>query len=105
MSKLDDTSIATILGLEPPEKVAPGTRTEAAINDVGDLDDRMRAHAEKNRQFVQDSRSGVRRLESTEEAGARIMQESPGLYSSYKAERARRLHKHGVGADAAVGGV
>jgi hypothetical protein len=101
---LSDHEMHTILGLNPPEKVAPGNRIEQTLSDVGELDDRLRKHAELNRQFVPDARTGVQRLESTEEAGTRILASNPKLYALHKAEKARILGRNKVGA-AAIGAV
>ncbi len=92
---LDDNQIATILGRDPPPKVEPGNRAEAAMAAAKELDDRIDAHVATNRQPG----------ETHDAAYSRIMAELPALYAGHKAEKARILRQHGMGADAAVGGL
>lgn len=103
MARLSDEAIHSILGLQPPPKVEPGTRVEACNEEIGQLNDRLAAHVEKNRMFKPDARNGTNRLETHEEASSRIMSENPEIYAQVKGESARIRRKHGIAGSASGG--
>lgn len=93
--RLSPEEIAEATGRPAPKKDAPTTRTEAAHAALGELDRRMSDLAAKHRQIG----------ETHQQATARLFAENPDLYSEHKAAKAGILKAHGLGADAATGGV
>ncbi len=91
---LSPDDVATITGEKKPDRRAPESRAEDATNKLSDLDQRMSEHVERER----------RPDESHQQAHARLLAETPGLYEGLKRGRARILSGAGV-KNAAVGGV
>jgi hypothetical protein len=88
--KLTQDEVNSVLGMSPPEKTVPVTKEAKALDQLGELDQRVRRHVEKN------SKPG----ESYEASFTRQMGESPSLYSTYQGERDRIVKAHGIGREA-----
>jgi hypothetical protein len=94
VTRLTDTQIAELTGRPAPQQEQPASRAAVASAKLKELDDRIAGHIEKERQPH----------ESHAQAYSRVLNENPGLMSSYKAAKAGILTAHGVG-DAASGGL
>jgi hypothetical protein len=95
MAKLTPEEIANGLGVAPPPKAEPAGRVGAAYDRIGDLD------AKLDKMALADRQPG----ESEAAAHARFHRENPTVYPTWKREKARILASHGLGFDAARGGL